>query len=179
MADLLIDCVDGTSTDPNGEYRRRILPAAIHVNSVGQMVSAILDRLRHGDRILRLRIFAHGNPGWQGLGHSATGGGNWYNAISLASFGLERSILGRLCGHFAQGAWVELSGCRVGACSDGRNLLIALAQLWNVHVAAGIESQSPDPGIEGTELVAWPNGSIHRRAVHKPSAFPHTAPACH
>jgi hypothetical protein len=158
MADVLIDCVDGTGRDDNGFYRRRILPTAIRVNTIGHMVDAIVARLGHSDRIRRLRIFGHGSPGRQGLGNSSVGG-IWTHEISLAYFAVQRPYLERLCGHFAPGGWVELSGCEVGACTTGANLLRSLAILWDVHVAAGIGGEA---GVGKAAI-----NSIERRHARK------------
>ena len=167
MADQRIDCVDSMGQDENGHYRRLILPDAIRINTIGQMVSAILGRLGQGDRIQRLRVFGHGCPGYQGLGNSERASSDWYHSISMHYWRQQSPVLSRLCGHFAPDGWVELSGCHVGQGSAGQALLLHLAQLWGVEVAAGVEYQSPDPGLEGPVPVAFPDGTVRFSVNHK------------
>src|SRR5262245_59910331 len=85
MAILNLDCVDGTGTDDDILYFRGILPYALRVHSVGDMVRRLEERLnpacsdgRSRHQLHRLRIFAHGNSGAQGLGNSYYGAGTAY-----------------------------------------------------------------------------------------------------
>lgn len=58
---------------------------------------------------------------------------------------------------------MELHGCSVGQGEPGRQLAIALAQLWNVRVAAGTVLQNTNAGFETAYIVAHPNGRIEQR----------------
>lgn len=118
-----IDCVDWSIT--NDEAMRVFqarLPNALRVNSVGQMVRLIEQRLGDRGQIRRLQIFGKGIAGAQGLGNSRTlFQANLYNQISIGADSEVhyRDILGRLTSRFIRGGWAELHGCRVGAGAPG------------------------------------------------------------
>lgn len=164
-----IDCVDWhREGDSSTAADQQHLPDAIRVNSVGQMVRLIDLRLAN-DRIRRLRIFGHGDPGVQGLGNSISSQTHLYNQITTdtGTRVTYANVLGGLRGKFAQGAWVELHGCSVGAGAAGWNLLKGLAQLWQVKVAAGVVDQDDGGGFEGAYYrVAWPDGRVYSRRGH-------------
>lgn len=151
-----IDCVDGTGTDEAMVLNRALFPDALRVHSVGHMVRSILAVLSQR-RLRRLRIFAHGDPGRQGLGRSAQIGqiGVDYLALQLRDDGTlaHRELLGQLRGKFLPGGWAELHGCSVAG-EDGQRLLRELAKAWQVNVAAGIGVQHSAAGWEGNYLVA-------------------------
>jgi hypothetical protein len=158
-----IDCVDGTGTDPESQVDRRLYPRALRVHSLGHMVDSILGYLlaAGSPRIRRLRVFAHGAPGRQGLGQSAGGpdATAHYREISIEYLRYV-DILARLRGHFERGGWVELHGCRVGAGIAGHELVRTLSAVWQVRVAAGMGDQTIDPGFEGKYIVGLPNGTV-------------------
>lgn len=72
--------------------------------------------------------------------------------------------LARLRGSFAARGWAELHGCSVGAGSEGRALVLALAQLWRVPVAAGTYLQTARGGFEVHYIVGRPNGQVVQRS---------------
>ena len=162
-----IDCVDWQSTgDAYVSVIQRRLPAALKVNSVGQMVNLIEQRLGSNRRMRRLRIFGHGISGVQGLGNSGSlFQTNLYNQITIGSNSevLYADILGRLRTRFLSGGWAELHGCNVGASAVGWNLLKGLARLWQVNVAAGTSLQTTAAGFEVAYRVAQPNGQVRWR----------------
>jgi hypothetical protein len=171
MANFDIDCIDGTGTDGLARELDRKFPAALRVNSVGQLVRSVESRLGgNQNRIRRLRVFAHGSPGSQGLGRSRDPGPP-YRSIRSAGGSLQFATeLGRLRSRFASGGWAELHGCSVGAGSAGRSLVVSLASLWGVNVAAGTVVQQPgNPGFETHYVVASPNGSVRERRGVAPS----------
>ena len=164
-----IDCVDCYRVDRNDLAVRifqQRLPDALRVSSIGHMVDLIEGRLGAAGKMRRLRIFGHGIPGAQGLGNSyhlfTT---DLYNQITLRP-GNEvgyADVLGRLTPRFDRGGWVELQGCSVGGGPQGWNLLKALAELWQVNVAAATVCQTPDAGFEVQYRVAERGGRVHTR----------------
>ena len=165
-----IDCVDGYSDPTMDMFHEQLGPAALRVDTVGQMVKAIEQQLGKDFLIRRLRIFGHGIPGAQGLGNSY----HLFETALYRQITLEigdraeyANVLGRLRGKFEQHGWVELHGCSVGAGANGWNLLKALARLWQAKVAAGVVEQWTTPGFEGAYYrVAWPDGRVYARHGH-------------
>ncbi len=154
-----IDVIDGLSTDEAMRNNRQILRGEIGVITVSDMVDKILHRLG-SDKLRRLRVFGHGGAGMQGLGNSRDAVRTYATERLLTVQGsqlLHGETLRQLQGKFEAGGWVELRGCQVGSDSSGGLLLQELANLWGVPVKAGVPTQHPGGGFEGTVVVAWPN----------------------
>ena len=158
---------------------------AFLVDTAQHMVDRIGQRLGPGLKIDRLRIFGHGAPGFVQLGRLTRASVDATGQISIPgvsnsaiSEDLARIIMlgpegGIVNGHniaslrerFESGGWCELHCCNVAAGQRGKNLLQALADLWNVNVVGSEDLQYPGGGLEGARYVARPNGVAPRR-VH-------------
>ncbi len=170
MAHMDIDCVDSTGNDETVKTFRRALPMALRVHTVGHMVRSIEHQLGLGraNKLRRLRVFAHGSPGEQGLGRSQNVQAVNYLSIRMSGNELSyRDVLASLQGRFASGGWVELHGCSVGQGEPGRRLTLALARLWRVNVLAGTVTQYTSAGFETSYIVAHPNGQVQERSGHQ------------
>lgn len=163
--------IDG-SDDDNGFLKRHRggAPNALVVADVESMVQGILRRLGAQQSIDRLIIVGHGASGIIGAGDGEGNGSTLRlsghllpgEQVGTAARGLQvlgldrhgqlrgRAVLGRLSGHFAPGAVVELQGCQVGRGHQGRELLRQLADLWRVNVQASIDDQHFDPVLQGS-----------------------------
>ncbi len=164
-----LDCVDATGTDETMLTFRQRLPGAIPMNSVGQFVRSVENRLGAGS-LNRLRIFGHGGSGVQVLG-----GGrrppHWYNVIQVVGDSVTGADeLQRLKSRFAARGWAELHGCSVAHGEPGRQLLTRLAHLWGVPVAGGTVIQNTGAGFEWRYAVASPNGRLIYRDGRQPEA---------
>lgn len=155
---------------------------AFLVDTAQDMVQRIGLRLGPGLKIERLRIFGHGGPGVVQLGRlmharvdptgQVTVPGVSNSRVTsdlnrLIMLGPEGDILNGqflrgLRDRFARGGWCELHCCNVAARQKGKDLLKALARLWNVNVAGSEDLQYPGRGLEGTRYVARPNGTVSR-----------------
>ncbi len=171
---LDLDCVDATGRDETVAWFRQHLPHALRVHSIGHMVRSVQQHLGEAGRIRRLRVFGHGAPGIQGLGRSHEYHPKRpYLNIQVSKGQLQyRDVLSDLQGRFSTArprGWVELHGCQVGAGGaggPGQALALALAQLWQVPIAAGAVIQNTDAGFETCYIVAYPNGRVQWRTGH-------------
>lgn len=159
--------------DTVGTIRRDQInhPQAILVSDINQMVRDILARAGStGSTISRLRFFGHGSSGTQGLAnsHSSDKMYSQYLVVDTSGNLVNRRLLAQLRGHFAPGAIVELHGCNVVLGHYGRQLLRQLADLWNVRVRGGAETQWADSAdiIEGPTIEAYPVPG-HSARVHQ------------
>ncbi|MEO1054847.1 MAG: DUF4157 domain-containing protein [Bacteroidota bacterium] len=112
------------NSDTYGTISGWTLSEPVVIDSAESMVDGVLERI--GDRqISYLSITDHGNP------NSLSIGNDW---ISADNFDAYASTLGRLNGHFASGAAVHLTHCKIGSNSE---VLCKLSDLWGVNVYAG------------------------------------------
>lgn len=164
-----LDVVDGGS-DRSGlvQNMRDWLPDAIVARDVNSMVNRILDRVnQRNDRIRRLRLWGHGNPGEQIMGGGDNPRLDGSQSITLDRDGslLHRSQLIRLTPHLSsEFSWVELHGCYV-ARDGGRDLCEKLAHLWGVPVYA-----SADPQLSLGNPITRLHGAIFTGRVNKLNA---------
>ena len=198
MPNIHIDVVsDGPSSDVAILAVREVLADELTCTSVLDMVDQVQGRVGVSDRIGRLRIFGHGNPGIVCIGRvSASTSLSSLNMTDLSKIiGVVRQegvaqtgetvrtsyplfnedALRRLAPKFSRDGWVELHACRAASGELGEQLLRRLAELWQVLVKGGIEDQFAGGGIEGMAIVAFPNGSVQRRP---PAPPPHTRAGC-
>lgn len=185
MGEVNIDVLSNTPTrDYAMEDFRRRMPHGLLVTSVSGMVQSISNRLTGRDRLKRLRIFGHGSPGHQVVGHVSLTydrGDTTYNydrdsgkilaaverrlsSGSTQHLLLNGDALERLAPLFVRGGWVELHGCNVAALTVGQNLLRKLARVLQVSVKASENLQYCGGGLEGTTVVARPSGRTETRS---------------
>lgn len=128
-------------------------------NGVRVVMQSIQSRAGAGGIVL-LRFHGHGAPGEMGL---TVGTGSH----ASSEFGLQyidslTNYVRQLAPLFASYGSVELHGCRVGAGSNGRQLVTRLAQAWGVPVTAGLRTQYGGGNstfhFEGPTFTAFPRG---------------------
>lgn len=118
--------------------------------------------------VLLLRFHGHGSPGEMGL-TVGTGSeiSSEFGTTFLDSLARFVSPLSRVFSSFGS---VELHGCRVGAGSDGRRLVSALANAWGVPVSAGLRTQYGGGlstfRFEGPTITAFPRGGNLKTWAH-------------
>jgi hypothetical protein len=169
--------------EPLLHLQRQTVEAPPHVRAPGRDPHPHADRNRTARdasgivTIDRLRVFGHGSPGvqWVGGGWGASGNPDFTRTraqtIRFQSGALQdRGLLAALAGRFTPGGLVELHGCGVGMSPAGQGLARALAQLWNVRVRAGTQTQNADEAakFEGGFIEAQPNGTIQVYAFGVP-----------
>ncbi|HYP06868.1 MAG TPA: peptidoglycan-binding protein [Bryobacteraceae bacterium] len=149
--------------------QRDIVPMVGLSNGVPIMVNRVI-RAAGANRVGLLRIYGHGNRGLQivSAGRGVAGGSATHHAgLTARSVREMRGDLERLRPVFAVYGSAELHGCSVGRGPDGRSLLHELADVWNVPVTAGVQTQHVGRGatfrFEGPTVTAYPNGADLRR----------------
>ncbi len=159
--------IDVVSSNPDGALGdvRRMLPNALVVNSVYDMVQKIRSQLGRQARIRRLRIFSHGAPNFVVIGHI-----QYPRALQLGNIDIldwdrvmtsrrgriiNEGTLAGIRGRFATGGWVELHGCSIAG-QQGNELLRGLADVFGVPVLAGSGLQYPGGGLEEPVYVGRP-----------------------
>ena len=102
----------------------------IYMTNATSMVNNVLSAAG-SNRITRLNIVDHGNRRSMQLGD---------DIISDENIHFFRGTLSLLRGHFAESGFVHLQHCDVG---QNLALLRILAQIWQVPVYAGTDTQRP------------------------------------
>ncbi len=198
MSETNIDIVStGSSEDIAILNVRNQLSDELVCNSVIGMVSQIEQQLSPNEQIRRLRMFGHGAPGLICIG-SVPATLTLSSAQQVLDQNADKTLrvvhhviqndrgqtvrdaypllnehsLQRLTSRFAAGAWAELHACNVAEGALGEALLKSLARMWNIMVKAGTGDQVIGGGLENTVVVAYPNGSIIRRAPPPPPPSP-------
>jgi hypothetical protein len=156
------------------------------VTDVLDMVERITSTIG-GRRIRRLRIFGHGSDNAVLIGHllpthrapdwwnkrpkfeqsdlgKVIGGkpAKWEQDGQIVKEGyvfFNEPNLAKLSGRFDPGGWVELHSCRIAG-ETGKELIKALAKLWQVEVRASEGKQFVGGGLEGKVWVAKPWGTL-------------------
>lgn len=134
-------------------------------NGIGQILQALIGRMReHGDVVL-LRFHGHGDSGVMGISdgkgeHSS--GDSDMGALTSGVIAMIASQLARLNPFFGAYSSVELHGCKVARGLAGRQMIQRLADVWNVPVSGGVNDQTSG-GIstfrfEGPVFTAFPRG---------------------
>lgn len=177
----VLDSVD--VTDPNlatmevadlSRAGARIVQRAGMSNGLGQ---AIQDILGAGRNLFLLRLHGHGMAGNIGLsdGHGVPG----YHRTDLdaGTIGRVRGELARLRAAFGPWGCVQLMACNTGQGPQGRSLLQQLANIWNVPVSAGIQTQlggglSTTIRYEGPTVTVCPGGRSLAAWTRSLPAFP-------
>lgn len=184
MAVLHIDVVSkvagGSEDDAAIIQVREQLSSYIEAIDVLDMIHKVVSAVGQRNRLGRLRIFGHGNPGIFSMGQvpstitiqSMTP--SHTNKVVFLARGqmVNGDQLMRLKNCFDARGWAELHACKVAADDAGKNLLKALAKMWNVPVKGGKVLQYAGGGIEGTVVTARPSGDISEKAPPvKPKGF--------
>lgn len=124
----------------------------IEAESVDQMVRDVKAEVGHPDRncIRTLTLDGHGSPGNMSVGD----GTGWVEGrhISTEDF---RPTLAELIPYFCSGATVVLLGCNVGRGPTGARFIQALADYWQVNVAAAT-GEVDGFGIQGVWVWGLP-----------------------
>ncbi len=121
----------------------------IYMKDVKSMVANVLKK-KGTYKIRRLNIIDHGNT------RSFQIGGDWISLETLKDF---KSELSKLKGQFVASGFVHLQHCDIGM---NRELLAALAKLWNVSVYAGEGDYRAYLRVQSGKYVrADPNGKVY------------------
>jgi hypothetical protein len=163
---VVIDSVDATNPDDMGYEDAAIRSAGGSpivnfgmCNGLKVVMQKIQAQARTG-AVALLRFHGHGAPGEMGV---TTGTGSEISSEFGVRFldSLAR-YLGTMRWIFSNIGSAELHGCRVGAGSDGRRLIKALAWAWGVPVTAGLHTQYGGGAstfrFEGPIFTAFPEG---------------------
>lgn len=137
-------------------------------NGIGNILQALIARMRERGEVVLLRFFGHGNSGIMGIsdGEDVMSDRDLTSLTSdvIDLIAGELSRVGPLFGRYSS---VELHGCKVGYGPSGRRLLQKLANIWQVPVSGGIKNQISG-GIstfrfEGPVFTAFPGGATLRQ----------------
>jgi len=168
------------------------------VTEVFDMIDRIISSAGHR-RIRRLRIFGHGSDSTVQIGPFSRTGRRVSDVsrgqrIDQADLNkviqviqrieqtpagrtvkveyklLSEGYLNKLKGRFEPGGWVELHSCRIAGV-DGKNLITALAKLWQVEVHASENKQYVGGGLDGRVWIAKPSGRLLRKSPQQQAAF--------
>jgi hypothetical protein len=175
---LNIDVVSNATDDLMKEIRE-MLPRALVVDTVGDMVARIEQRLPSGSLIRRLRIFGHGVSGIVSLGRftrrptsvsELTRSGDTARILMAGPADPPQITndreLQRLAGRFERRAWIELHSCNASAGGEGRRLIKGICMLLHVSVKASPALQYAGGGMERPYDVAERrNGVVTVRSV--------------
>jgi hypothetical protein len=107
-------------------------PGCLRVTSVKDMVNKVLASLKPNEKIQRLVIYGHGQPGVVGLGD----GMGWETGKHINSDTAWQNELKRLKGKFTEDGEIFLGGCNTGANEEGSNKLKEVADVTGVTVKA-------------------------------------------
>lgn len=168
----IIDAVDITDPDTAntevGDIRRTGGDPSLvgyMCNGIGQILQALIGRMREQGEVVLLRFHGHGAPGVMGISDGE--GEHSYGDSDMASLtsGVIAAIagqLGMLRPYFGPYGSVELHGCKVARGLTGRQMIQRLANVWNVPVSGGVNTQYSG-GIstfrfEGPVFTAFPGG---------------------
>lgn len=163
----ILDSVD--VTDPNlasmevADITRaggRVVQRAGMSNGVGQ---AIQDIVSQGSGLFLLRMHGHGAAGNIGMSDGRGIAGQHRTDLDQSTIAAISAELGRLRGVFGPHGCVQLMACNTGQGSQGRSLLRQLANIWNVPVSAGIQTQfagglAKSIRFEGPTVTECPGG---------------------
>lgn len=114
--------------------------APIVYSDAEELVDGILARLDDKHAIRELTLFGYGGPGifTVGKGQSPHFEELTYLTPTEVQTGKMVFLLGQLRGRFLPGAKVKLVGCKVGAGSEGADLLFQLSKALNAKVYAPV-----------------------------------------
>lgn len=138
----------------------RVVQRAGMSNGVGQ---AIQDIVTQGSRLFLLRMHGHGTGGNIGMSDGQGIPGYHRTDLDASTVRIVAAELGRLRGVFGAYGCVQLMACNTGQGPQGRSLLRQLADIWNVPVTAGIQTQfagglAKSIRFEGPTVTVCPGG---------------------
>lgn len=107
-------------------------PGCLRVTSVKDMVDKVLNSLKPDEKIQRLVLYGHGQPGVIGIGD----GMGWETGKHINSDTAWQNELKRLKGKFTDDGEIFLGGCNTGANEAGSNKLKEVADVTGVTVKA-------------------------------------------
>lgn len=176
----ILDSVD--VTDPNlatmevADITRaggRVVSRAGMSNGVGQ---AIQDIISQGSGVFLLRMHGHGAPGNIGMSDGRGVPGYHRTDFDSSTIGQVEAELRRMRSVFGPHGCVQLMACDTGQGPNGRNLLRRLANIWNVPVSAGIQTQfagglAKSIRFEGPTVTECPGGKTLRQWLAGLPAF--------
>jgi hypothetical protein len=113
-------------------------------NGIGQIVQALIGRMREQGEVALLRFHGHGAPGIMGIS-DGTGeysyGDSDMSSLTAGVIATIASRLGMLRPYFGAYSSVELHGCKVARGTAGRQMIQRLANVWSVPVSGGVNTQ--------------------------------------
>jgi hypothetical protein len=138
MADVNVYVIDNSRWDVVMFLDSAVTLGEVPIKNVKEMVTKILKRCAHGDKIAELRIVGHGNEFGQYVG------ADWLDSDTIRRY---RSDLFKLVPFFGKNGHVIMGGCKVGR---NGSFLLKLSNYLNVPVTGFTASQRPlVPGDEG------------------------------
>jgi len=151
----------------------RVVQRAGMSNGVGQ---AIQDIVSSGSALFLLRMHGHGTGGNIGMSDGRGIAGQHRTDLDASTIRAIQAELGRLRGVFGSYGCVQLMACNTGQGPQGRSLLRQLADIWNVPVSAGIQTQfagglSKSIRFEGPTITVCPGGRSLGQWVRALPAF--------
>lgn len=132
----------------------------LRVTSVKDMVDKVINSLKPNEKIQRLVIYGHGQPGVVGIGD----GMGWQTGKHINSDTAWQNELKRLKGKFTDDGEIFLGGCNTGANEAGSNKLKEVADVTGVTVKAPTGKVYGDCTEEA--------GSVHQKGYPGSPALP-------
>jgi hypothetical protein len=134
------------------------------------------DQFGESGPIEDFEISGHGFAGVQTIGNSTISGG-LFDENATDQQKADAEALMKIAGFMDPDGQIVLGGCDIASTKAGIDSMVEVAKQTHHEVTAGVSTQLPFPGIEGTQVTVLPDGTIIRDSSMLDQLYDVTAPS--